>query len=101
MPKNRRKNNTAYGLCSLFQITVQGIQSETSMHPQDIALTMMLLGFFRPNTDNKFVLAVDWTKVNVHIEKVEKALNQGTRINLDPDALRWSPVQTTPLVYSR
>merc|ERR1711878_256793 len=24
------------------QITVQGIQSETSMHPQDIALTMML-----------------------------------------------------------
>ena len=80
---------------------MQGIQAETSMHPQDIAVTLMLLGFVRPNKDNKFVLAIDWTKVNVHIEKVEKALNQGTRINLDPDALRWSPVPTTPLVYSR
>ena len=85
---------------SFLQITVQGIQAATSMHPQDIALTLMLLGFVRPNVDNKFVLAVDWTKVNVHVEKVEKSLNQGTRINLDPDALRWSPVPPTPLVYS-
>jgi len=82
------------------QITVQGIQACTSMHPQDIAVTLILLGFMRPNKDNKFVLAVDWTKVNVHVEKVDKSLKEGTRINLDPDALRWSPIPLAPVVYS-
>ena len=40
------------------QLTIQSIQSETSMHPHDIALTFMLLGFIRKNPNNKFVLAI-------------------------------------------
>ena len=40
------------------QITIQSIQAETSMHPHDIALTFMLLGFIRKNPSNKFVLAI-------------------------------------------
>merc|ERR1719414_1279147 len=56
------------------RFTVQGIQSETSMHPQDITLTFMLLGFIRKNPNNKFVLAVDWSKVDAHMAKVNASL---------------------------
>merc|ERR1711956_53905 len=74
------------------QLTIQAIQSKTSMHPHDIALTFMLTGFIRKNPDNKFVLAIDWTKVN-------SSLAGGTRINLDPDALRWTPVTSGGAIY--
>merc|ERR1711981_105355 len=82
------------------QITIQGIQAETSMHPQDIALTFMLLGFIRKNMQNKFVLALDWNKINQHMQKVEKSLKYRTRVNLDPDRLRWTPMLSSPLHYN-
>ena len=62
------------------------------MHPHDIALTFMLLGFIRKNPENKFVLAIDWTKVESQMAKVNSSLAGGTRINLDPEALRWTPL---------
>merc|ERR1712051_982909 len=74
-------------------------QSETSMHPHDIALTFMLTGFIRKNPDNKFVLAIDWTKVEGHMAKVNSSLAGGTRINLDPDALRWTPLTSGGAIY--
>ena len=67
------------------------------MHPQDIALTFMLLGFIRKNMGNKFLLALDWTKVDQHMQRVTKSLQQQTRINLDPDRLRWTPMLSSPL----
>ncbi len=73
-------------------MTVQSISTDTSLHPQDIALTFMLLGFLRKSVDNKFVLAVDWAKVDAHMGKSEAARKKGTRIDLDPEALRWTPV---------
>merc|ERR1719361_752840 len=81
------------------QLTIQAIQSETSMHPHDIALTFMLLGFIRKNPTNKFVLAIDWSKVDAHMAKVNQALEAKTRVNLDPDALRWSPVISSGSLY--
>merc|ERR1712018_276949 len=77
----------------------QAIQSETSMHPHDIALTFMLLGFIRKNPENKFVLAIDWSKVDGHMAKVNSSLEAKTRVNLDPDALRWSPVISSGSLY--
>jgi histone acetyltransferase MYST4 len=73
-------------------VTVQSIQADTSLHSHDIALTFMLLGFIRKSVDNKFILAIDWSKVDAHMDRVEKSLKAGTRINLDPDALRWTPI---------
>ena len=67
------------------------------MHPQDIALTFMLLGFIRKNMNNKFLLSLDWNKIDQHMQKVQKSLQQKTRINLDPDRLRWTPILTSPL----
>jgi hypothetical protein len=49
------------------------------MHPQDIALTMMLLSFVRKNLENKFVLAIDWTKVEQHMQRVAASLANKTR----------------------
>ena len=69
------------------------------MHPHDIALTFMLTGFIRKNPDNKFVLAIDWTKVEGHMAKVNSSLAGGTRINLDPDALRWTPLTSGGAIY--
>merc|ERR1712045_652074 len=81
------------------QLTIQAIQSETSMHPHDIALTFMLLGFIRKNPENKFVLAIDWSKVDGHMAKVNSALEAKTRVNLDPDALRWTPLTSGGAIY--
>merc|ERR1711953_221263 len=81
------------------QLTIQAIQSETSMHPHDIALTFMLLGFIRKNPENKFVLAIDWSKLDGHMAKVNSALEAQTRVNLDPEALRWSPVISSGSLY--
>ena len=67
------------------------------MHPQDIALTFILLGFIRKSMANKFLLALDWNKVDSHMQKVTKSLLQKTRINLDPDRLRWTPMLSSPL----
>jgi phosphatidylserine decarboxylase len=62
------------------------------MHPHDIALTLMLLGFMRKNLNNKFILAIDWSKVEAHMAKVNASLAASTRINLDPESLRWIPL---------
>ena len=73
-------------------MTVQALCADTSLHTHDVVFTLMLLGFLRKSVDNRFVLAIDWQKVEAHMAKVEKALKGGTRINLEPDALRWTPV---------
>ena len=60
-----------------------GIKLESSLlivnlHPQDIVLSLMLLGFIW-KMDNKFILAIDWTKVDDHMVKVEASLTKKTR----------------------
>merc|ERR1712154_395576 len=52
-------------------------------------------GFIRKSVDNKFILAIDWTKVDSHMEKVKKAL----RIQIDPDALRWVPTPPAGIMF--
>ena len=53
--------------------------AKTSMHPQDIALTMMLLSFVRKNHNNKFILAIDWPRVDQHMQRVAASLANKTR----------------------
>merc|ERR1711860_469556 len=59
----------------------------------------MLLGFIRKNPNNKFVLAVDWSKVDAHMAKDNASLAASTRINLDPEALRWAPQMSGGSIY--
>ena len=67
-------NKTTFNL----QIKVQDISLKTGLHPQDIVLSLMLLGFIW-KMDNKFILAIDWTKVDDHMVKVEASLTKKTR----------------------
>ncbi|XP_059098251.1 histone acetyltransferase KAT6A-like isoform X2 [Tigriopus californicus] len=76
----------------MSEISVQGIHAETSLHPHDIVLTFMLLGFIRKSVDNQFILTMDWSKVDQHMDRLKQALDRGTRVNLDADALRWTPI---------
>merc|ERR1712223_1786942 len=78
------------------QLTIQAIQSETSMHPQDVSLTFMLLGFIKRTSDmGKFLLAIEWSKVDAHMAKLKTSL----RIALDPDALRWTPTPPSGIIF--
>merc|ERR1712106_929284 len=76
-------------------VTIQQLSADTALHPHDIALAFMLLGFIRKSVDNKFILAIDWTKVDSHMDKVKKAL----RIQIDPDALRWVPTPPAGILF--
>ena len=73
------------------QITVQSLSTDTSLHTHDVVSTLMLLGFLRKSVDNRFILAVDWSVVDAHDRRAKEAVAAGTRVNLNPDALRWSP----------
>merc|ERR1712106_386155 len=78
-------------------VTIQQLSSDTALHPHDVALAFMLLGFIKKEQekDNKFLLAIDWTKVETHMEKVLKT----PRIALDPDALVWSPTPVAGILF--
>ena len=52
--------------------------------------------FFRQICSNPIFLSTDWSKVDAHMAKVNSALEAKTRVNLDPEALRWSPMVSVP-----
>jgi len=78
-PVTFTRNETVMINFFFVQITIQDISSKTSMHPQDIALTLMLLSFIRKNNNNKFILAVDWVRVDQHMQRVAASLANKTR----------------------
>nr|CAD7198019.1 unnamed protein product [Timema douglasi] len=108
-------------------VTIEEMSRETGMYSHDIATTLQLLGMTRRvkpkltylftlwspgsyivrftlasmSSDNeteemmyKTVLNVDWRKVDEHMERVTKSK---TRISLDAECLRWTPLITTLL----
>jgi len=113
------------GMRGRVHVTLNQLVADTALHPRDIALAFMLLGkiliiliilrsttflillivnklfcsflgFIRKSVDNKFILAVDWNRVDQHAAAV--AANT-TRIQLDPDALMWSPTPPPGILF--
>jgi hypothetical protein len=39
----------------------------------------MLLGLVRKNLQNKFIMAIDWSRVDQHMERVKASLANRTR----------------------
>merc|ERR1711997_1003670 len=76
-------------------ITIQQLSAETALHPHDIALAFMLLGFIKKSESSKFILSIDWSKVEAHMEKMKKAL----RIAIDPDCLNWEPTPPAGILF--
>lgn len=75
------------------KLKLTDVSKETGMYCQDIALALQLLGFIKyvPGEDctNRAVIAVDWGKVDKHMERVAKSK---TRIPIDNECLRWTPL---------
>merc|ERR1712066_229722 len=44
---------------------------------------------------SKFILSIDWSKVEAHMEKMKKAL----RIAIDPDCLNWEPTPAAGILF--
>lgn len=82
-------------------ISIQNISAETGLQHQDIAQAFHLLGFlkYRKNLDNtvNIMLCVDWNKVDTYIERIK---GSKSRIKIDPECLRWTPllIHYQPLV---
>lgn len=79
------------------KINISEISKRTGMYCHDIATTFQLLNFIRsvPVDDaSKLKLCIDWQKVDAHAEKVAKSK---TRIEIDSECLRWTPL-LTPVV---
>nr|WOK84103.1 acetyltransferase [Colaphellus bowringi] len=77
------------------KLRLTDISKETGMYCHDIALTLQMLGFIKyipEDEEFKPVIYVDWAKVDSHNEKV---LKSKTRIPIDYECLRWTPLVTT------
>lgn len=65
------------------------------MYCHDVATALELLKFIKqiPAGDEKTstVLSIDWKTVDVHAERVAKSK---TRIQIDAESLRWTPLLT-------
>ena len=84
------------GIRGRGHVTIQQLSADTALHPHDIALAFMLLGFIRKSVDNKFILSIDWSKVESHMARVNSSR---TRLSLDPDCLEWTPAPMAQLVF--
>uniref|UniRef100_A0A6P7F7K7 histone acetyltransferase n=1 Tax=Diabrotica virgifera virgifera TaxID=50390 RepID=A0A6P7F7K7_DIAVI len=77
------------------QLKLTDISKETGMYCQDISLALQLLGFIKyvsiEEGANKSLVCVDWKKVDAHMERV---LQSKTRIPIDYECLRWTPLVT-------
>lgn len=76
------------------KIKLTQISKETGMYCQDISLAFQLLGFIKLvqiDEGNKPIICVDWEKVDNHMAKVNKSI---TRIPIDHECLRWTPLVT-------
>lgn len=76
------------------KLKLKHISTETGMYCHDIALAFQLLGFVRyvpAETGPKATLVIDWKKVDTHMERVLKST---TRIPIDKECLRWTPLLT-------
>jgi len=74
-------------------ISINNISVQTGLQHQDIAQAFHLLGFlkYRKNMDNTFnvMLCVDWKKVDTCMERIKASKS---RIYIDPECLRWTPL---------
>lgn len=77
------------------KLKLTDVSRETGMYCHDIALALQLLGFIKymPTDEGHGpFICVDWVKVDSHAQKVSKSK---TRIPIDHECLRWTPLLNT------
>ena len=70
------------------KLSIRKISTDSGMDPHDIASTLQMLGMLKLKDDGRVVMVKDMTMLEAHMDKVRHKI----RIQLDPDALHWSPL---------
>ena len=70
------------------KISIRTISQELGMDPHDIAATLQMVNLIRLKEDGRVIIVKDMPLLEAHMEKVRAS----TRIDLDPEALHWSPL---------
>ncbi|KAI9557557.1 hypothetical protein GHT06_017385 [Daphnia sinensis] len=78
-------------------LCLQKMSQDTGLTPLDIAETLQRMEMLRKKPDGKVVLCIDWAMVKAHADRVA---SQKSRLELDPEALRWSPLVGNSVVGS-
>uniref|UniRef100_A0A1Y1N3P4 histone acetyltransferase n=2 Tax=Photinus pyralis TaxID=7054 RepID=A0A1Y1N3P4_PHOPY len=79
------------------KICFSTISKETGMYCHDIATALHQLSFIKCTNDENGAaptLCIDWKVVNTHAERVARSK---TRIPIDHECLRWTPLLTTTI----
>ena len=71
-----------------LKISIRVISQDLGMDPHDIAATLQMINMIRLRDDGRVVIVKDVPVLNAHMEKVRNSV----RIELDPEALHWSPL---------
>ena len=74
------------------RISIRQISQDTGLDPHDIASTLHMLGFLKLNADNSVNIVKKHDLIDTHMAKAATS----KRISLDPDALHWSPLVSSP-----
>ena len=70
------------------KISIRKVSQDSGMDPHDIAATLQMVGMIQLKEDGGVVIIKDMPTLDAHMEKV----HNGIRIELDPEALHWSPL---------
>ena len=70
------------------RVSIRTISLELGMDPHDVAATLQILNMIRLKEDGRVVIVKDMSVLEAHMEKVRGSI----RIELDPEALHWSPL---------
>ncbi|EFX89586.1 hypothetical protein DAPPUDRAFT_190794, partial [Daphnia pulex] len=78
-------------------LCLQKMSQDTGLTPLDIAETLQRMEMLRKKPDGKVVLCIDWAMVKSHADRIA---SMKSRLELDPEALRWSPLVGNSVVGS-
>ena len=70
------------------KISIRAISQDLGMDPHDVAATLQMVNMIRLKEDGRVVIVKDMPILEAHMEKV----HNGIRIELDAEALHWSPL---------
>ncbi|XP_075238642.1 histone acetyltransferase enoki mushroom isoform X1 [Lycorma delicatula] len=71
------------------EFSIEALSHETGLFSHDISSTLEMLGMVCEGPNGEVQLTVDWDVVDAHMKRIAKSK---TRIEIDPECLRWTPL---------
>lgn len=82
---------------SVKPLSLRALSKETGICWHDLAATLAMLNFLRRRQDDeKLVICINWRQVEDHWTRIS---HSKSRIPLDPECLRWTPLVAANAVF--